>query len=82
MEPESHDFEGHRIEIRGEKDAPELLIDNVPVRYRRMPDGSFALDEYAYDRTKDLVELARRFIRHRRVTQEIREKNADQRREK
>jgi hypothetical protein len=71
MKPEYQDFEGHRIEIRGRDDQPELLIDNVPVPYGRLPDGKFFLHEYSYDWTDDLLELARRFILYRRRVQEV-----------
>ena len=47
-----------------EDEGPELLIDDAPVGYVQLPDGSFALRDYAYDWTGDLVELARRFIDH------------------
>jgi hypothetical protein len=37
----------------------------VPVRYGRLPDGSYFLDDYAYDWSDDLVEVARRYIDYR-----------------
>ena len=43
-------------------ERPELVIDDEPIRYLQLPDGSYALRDYAYDWTGDLVELARRFI--------------------
>jgi hypothetical protein len=70
--PESHEYEGHRIEIRGRDDKPELLIDNIPVAYGRFPNGKFFLDDYAYDWTDDLRELARRYIDYRRRVEEVR----------
>jgi hypothetical protein len=45
-----------------EEEGPELLIDGEPVSYGQLPDGSYALTDYAYDWTGDLFELARRFI--------------------
>jgi len=48
--------------------GPELLIDGEPVSYGRLPDGSYALDDYAYDWTGDLVDLARRFIDYQNQT--------------
>jgi hypothetical protein len=51
-----------------EDDEPELLIDDVPVGYGQLPDGSYALRDYAYDWTGDLFDLARRFIDHQNRT--------------
>lgn len=79
MESEyEEDFDGHRIEIRGRDDKPELLIDNLPVVYGRLPDGKFFLRQYAYDWTDNLVELARRFITYRRKVQGIQAESAAQ----
>lgn len=64
MKPERQEFQGRLIEVRPGKEAPELLIDNHPVRYGRLPDGSYFLDEYAYDWTDDLMELGRRYVAH------------------
>ena len=49
-------------------EEPELLIDDVPIRYGQLPDGSYALQGYAYDWTDDLVDLARRFIDYQGTT--------------
>jgi hypothetical protein len=70
MERKREKYKGHVIELREAREAAtpsgdgglELLIDDVPVRYLQLPDGSYALYDYAYDWTNDLVELARRFI--------------------
>lgn len=74
MQPERQTYKGHRVELRRRPDVtpttreaesgaqPELLIDDQPVRYGQLPDGSYALHEYAYDWGEDLIELARRFI--------------------
>ena len=74
MQPEHHSYKGHRVELRRRPDdvpatrevesasEPELLIDGQPVRYGQLPDGSYALHEYAYDWDEDLIDLARRFI--------------------
>jgi|GEM_PF-1969280 len=83
MEPERHEYKGHRIELRqregreervaaaeGEEQL-ELLIDDESVRYRQMPDGQYALEEYAYDWTDDLMDLAQRFIDYRDRVDEI-----------
>jgi hypothetical protein len=84
MEPEREEYKGHSIELRPregleaarEEDPDlqdlELQIDEQPVRYRQMPDGSYALEEYAYDWTDDLMDLARRYIDYRERAQEIR----------
>lgn len=78
MEPKREEYHGHVIELREARgararsramesatpddDGPELLIDGEPVNYGQLPDGSYALTDYAYDWTGDLFELARRFI--------------------
>ncbi len=87
MEPERHEYKGHRIELRpreevraleveGAEDLElrdlELLIDAQPVRFGQLPDGLYALEEYAFDWTDDLMELARRFIDYREKAREIR----------
>jgi hypothetical protein len=84
MEPEREEYKGHRIELRPregleaerEEDPDlqdlELQIDEQPVRYRQMPDGSYALEEYDFDWTDDLMDLARRFIDYRERAEEIR----------
>lgn len=72
MQPRREEYQGHVIELRessGEAIAPddvglELLIDEVPVSYDQLPDGSYALHSYAYDWTDDLIDLARRYIDH------------------
>ena len=84
MEPEREEYKGHRIELRPREEVRareaeraddlelhdlELYIDEQPVRYRQMPDGSYALEEYAY---------ARRFIDYRQRAQEIRRGEAEQ----
>ena len=93
MEPERQQYKGHRIELRAreadELRAPEaereeeleLLIDDEPVRYGRLPDGQYALHEYAYDWSDDLMDLARRFIDYRSRTDEIRREHEPGRRE-
>ena len=50
----------------------ELLIDEQPVRYGQLPDGRYALEEYAFDWRDDLMDLARRFIDHRERAEEVR----------
>ncbi|SFM52398.1 hypothetical protein [Nitrosomonas communis] len=74
MEPERQDYKGHHIELRvrdtGELRALEverergleLLIDNKPIPYGQLPDGSYALHEYAFDWSDNLMDLAKKFI--------------------
>lgn len=72
MKQERQVYDGHAIEVRVREGKPELLIDNVPVRYGQLPNGEYFLHDYAYDWTDDLIELAQRFINHRRHSEEIR----------
>jgi hypothetical protein len=82
MEPERQEYKGHRIELRapGEvrareverEEELELLIDDEPIRYGRLPDGRYALHEYAYDWQDNLMDLARRFIDYRERADKIR----------
>jgi hypothetical protein len=84
MEPERHEYKGHRIELRareadelGTREAeraaePELVIDDEPIPYGQLPDGRYFLHEYAYDWRDNLMDLARRFIDYRARTDEIR----------
>jgi hypothetical protein len=76
MTPEYQEHEGHRIEIRSTQGRSELLIDNVPIVYGRLPNGKFFLNDYAYDWTDNLLELARRYITYRRRVQEVRVRDA------
>jgi hypothetical protein len=84
MEPERQEYKGHRIELRPregrqaerEEDLDlqdlELHIDEQPVSYGQLPDGRYALEEYAFDWTDDLMDLAQRFIDYRERAEEIR----------
>jgi hypothetical protein len=79
MESERQEYKGHRIELRAREgreaereEEPELLIDDEPVRYGQLPDGSYAFEEYALDWRDDLMDLARRFIDYRERAEEIR----------
>ena len=77
MQPERQEYQGHRIELRpraadeltarevGSESEPELLIDDEPIRYGRLPDGLYFLHDYAYDWRENLLDLARRFIDYR-----------------
>jgi hypothetical protein len=84
MEPERQEYKGHTIELRapegreelrateGREEERELLIDNQPVRYGQLPDGRYALKEYAYDWQHNLTDLARKFIDYREKAEQIR----------
>jgi hypothetical protein len=84
MEPERQEYKGHIIELRApegrevrareaeREEELELLIDDESVRYGQLPDGRYALEEYAYDWQDDLMDLARRFIDYRERVEEIR----------
>jgi hypothetical protein len=92
MEPEHQEYKGHRIELRAPtadtlraREAEpgeefELLIDEVPIRYGQLPDGSYALREYAYDWSDNPMDLARKFIDYQDRANEVRRK-AESRRE-
>jgi len=83
METEQQEYKGHNIELRKHQGGtlqsfgventsePELLIDGESVQYGQLPDGSYALREYAYDWEYNLMELAKKLIDYR----EIAEKN-------
>ena len=84
MEPERQEYKGHRIELRPREGRPalreedldlqdlELHIDEQPIRYGQLPDGRYALEEYAFDWRDDLMDLAQRYIDYRERAQEIR----------
>jgi hypothetical protein len=88
MEHENEDYKGRHIELRkryiGESRAPEvereaereseieLLIDGKSVPCIRMPDGSYALQEYAYDWRDNMMDLAKKFIDYQDTADEIR----------
>ena len=76
MKPERQQFRGRQIEIREGKEGLELRIDDVPMRYGRLPDGRFFLDDYAYDWTDDLADLARRYIQYRERVEAVKAANA------
>ena len=71
MKPDRQKYKGRQIEIRDGTRGPELLIDNVPMGYGRLPDGQFFLNRYAYDWSDDLNELARRYISYRERVAEV-----------
>lgn len=71
MKPKHQEYEGHRFELLEREGQPELLIDNVPVNFGRLPDGSYFLNDYAYDWSDDLLEVARRYIDYRERSTKI-----------
>ena len=89
MEPDHHEYKGHRIELRQREGGEErlfaaerageleLLIDDEPVRYGQLPNGQYALEEYAYDWTDDLIDLAQRVIDYRERADEVRREAED-----
>jgi hypothetical protein len=84
MEPQRQEYKGHRIELRAREadelrarevereEELELLIDDQPVRYGQLPGGSYALHEYAYDWSDNLIDLAKRFIDYRDRADKVR----------
>ncbi|MDQ3980299.1 MAG: hypothetical protein M3314_12215, partial [Actinomycetota bacterium] len=67
VHPIAEEYRGHRIELRVEDTAEAmresggestqvLLIDGVPTGYGQLPDGSYVLDDYAYDWRDNLVD--------------------------
>lgn len=75
MKPKRQEHEGHRIELRpreGQEAELALFIDDILVRHGQLPNGKYFLHKYAFDWRDDLVDLARRFIDHRRRVEETR----------
>jgi hypothetical protein len=76
MEEGQVEYRGHRLELRppreGSEAEPELLIDGEPIRYGQLPDGRYALEEYAYDWHDNFEDLARSYIDYRNRTDEVR----------
>ncbi len=82
MKQERQEYKGHNIELREREGKPELLIDNVLIRYGQLPDGQYFLHEYAYDWTDNLMELAQRFIDYQRKADKIRRERKSEKEEK
>jgi hypothetical protein len=82
MEPERQEYKGHQIELRAreglrtreaERETElDLFIDDQPVSYGQLPDGRYALEEYAFDWRDNLMDLARGFIDYRNKAEGIR----------
>lgn len=89
MEPEYHEYKGHRIELlqrapiafglsasEVERESePELLINDTKIDYGKLPDGKYFLHEYANDWSDNLIDLARKFIDYRIKTDEIQQQS-------
>jgi len=82
MRSERQDYEGSRIELREREGRPELVIDNVTVRYNQLPNGLYFLHDYAYDWSDNLLELARKFIDYRLRVDKVRRRRDSQESEK
>jgi hypothetical protein len=77
MADDYREYNGHRIEVRERTSAPEregtdsaetafdLIIDGAPTEYGQLPDGTFYLEEYAYDPAGSLVEVASKYVDYR-----------------
>jgi hypothetical protein len=50
-----------RVEVVEGEAGPQLVVDGLLRRHATMPDGTYVLDDYAYDPADDLEELGRRF---------------------
>ena len=72
MKPQHQEYEGHHIELRDREGKPELLIDESPVIYGQLPNGLYFLREYAFDWSKNLMDLAKKFIDYRRNVEIVR----------
>lgn len=72
MEPQDRIYKGRRIALVSREPEPELQIDDEQVAYGRLPDGQFFLNDYAYDWTDDLMDLAERRIDYRANADRIR----------
>jgi hypothetical protein len=53
---------GHRIERIARGADIELALDGVVIPYGRHPDGRYSLRDYAYDPSRSLVDVAKKFI--------------------
>ena len=67
---------GHRIELRKEKGKPVLLMDDRPLRYGQLPDGRYFLDDYAYDWSDDLMEVAERYAAYLKRVEKVRQRES------
>jgi hypothetical protein len=70
------EYRGHQIQLpdvaEGPEAEPSLLIDGQPFSYGRLPDGRYALDDYAYDWHENLMDLARSYIDYQDRSEDVR----------
>ena len=82
MEPDIQVYKGHHIELRARASdvhtfgaeidrEPELIIDGEPIKYGQLPDGSYALQEYAFDWHNNLIDLAKKFVDYQETSEKI-----------
>lgn len=55
-------YRGHSIVIVNDERRPRVLIDGRPHSYGIVGGKQFYLDDYAFDRADDLLEVVRRYI--------------------
>jgi len=72
MKSQHEEYEGRHIELQQQKETVQLLIDKKNIKYGQMPDGSYFLYKYAYDPSDNLMDLARKFIKHQHKAIKIR----------
>ena len=73
MKSQQEKYEGSHTELQEKEGKIQLLIDNKLIKYGQMPDGSYFLYDYAYDPSDNLMDLARKFIKHRNKANKIRQ---------
>ncbi|KRE52411.1 hypothetical protein ASG92_25525 [Arthrobacter sp. Soil736] len=76
-------YKGHQLELRSsrrhEGEEPELLIDAQLIPLGRLFDGTYYIQDNAYDWDSDLSALAERFVDYRsRVEQRRRQKTGEE----
>jgi len=69
MMPEKWDHRGHEIELRdtqrGTRRRAELVVDGESIAYGLLFDGTFFLQDNAYEWDRDLRKLATRLVEYR-----------------
>ena len=66
MEARTFEHCGHKVEIPEQEDARRmrLTIDGRTHRFGRDAAGAFFLDNYAYDRSEDLIKVIKNYLDH------------------
>jgi hypothetical protein len=89
MEALRKEYRGHVIELReaespatlaqgAERAAvPQLVIDGQTMKWGQLPDGSYFLEDYAYDWRENLMDLAVRFIDYQTRSGERRQRQRE-----